>query len=56
MTEGYFKIPFTSKRKRMTTVLNNVDNNTPTRKRMHIKGASEIVLAACDKYYDWKNN
>ena len=23
---------------------------------MHIKGASEIVLEACDTFYDWKNN
>ena len=40
----------------MTTILENVDNNSKLRKRMHIKGASEIVLESCDRFYDWKNN
>ena len=40
----------------MTTTIENVDNDSPLRKRMHIKGASEIVLDACDYFFDWERN
>ena len=40
----------------MSSILENVENGTTIRKRIHIKGASEIVLDSCDKFYDWKTN
>lgn len=50
--------PFASKRKTMTTILEMKENSapTPTQKdyRVHVKGASEIVLKTCEKYIDAK--
>lgn len=43
------RFPFSSKRKRMSTVLENIGNGGYD-KRIHIKGASEIVLASCSHY------
>lgn len=40
----------------MSTILENVDNNTPHKKRMHTKGASEIVLECCSSLLDWRTN
>ena len=40
----------------MSTVLQNVENGTSLKKRMHIKGASEFVLLSCDKFLDWEND
>jgi len=49
------RFPFDSARKRMSTVL-ELEDNEPTEfgypKRIHIKGASEIVLAVCTHYLD----
>jgi len=42
------RIPFSSERKRMSIIIDHPYNN---KKIMHIKGASEIVLEACDSYY-----
>jgi len=43
------RIPFSSERKRMSII---IDHPTSLSKKiMHIKGASEIVLEACDSYY-----
>jgi magnesium-transporting ATPase (P-type) len=56
---GKYKImhqfPFSSNRKRMSTVLLDVnDLDCATGKRMHIKGASEIILASCDRYLSFE--
>lgn len=45
----YTRFQFDSSRKRMSTVLNNTDSG---KKRVHIKGASEIVLETCTHYLD----
>ena len=47
------RFPFSSKRKRMSTILENVEDSTPGyRKRLHVKGASEIVKNCCSHYLD----
>jgi Ca2+ transporting ATPase len=47
------RFPFTSKRKRMSTVLENVEGADPQyKKRLMIKGASEIVKNCCSHYLD----
>jgi len=43
------RFPFSSKRKRMSTVLENLGNGGYD-KRLHIKGASEIVKNSCSHY------
>ena len=43
--------PFTSKRKRMSTILDNVDTGVLGGKRMHLKGASEYVVGACNQIH-----
>ena len=43
--------PFSSKRKRMSTILENVKTETLSNKRMHLKGASEYVLEACSQIH-----
>mmetsp|Transcript_20080 Transcript_20080/g.17184 ORF Transcript_20080/g.17184 Transcript_20080/m.17184 type:complete len:475 (+) Transcript_20080:571-1995(+) len=50
-------VPFSSKRKRMSTVCCNVnDLGNTTGKRMHLKGASEIITASCDKFYSFEKS
>jgi len=49
--ENLIRFPFSSKRKRMSTVLENIGNGGYD-KRIHIKGASEIVLDSCSHYLD----
>lgn len=48
--------PFASKRKTMTTVTKTKENSARTKTqsdyRIHVKGASEIVLEACTSYVD----
>jgi len=47
------RFPFDSSRKRMSTVLEKIeDNDKGYTKRLHVKGASEIVLATCSHYLD----
>lgn len=47
------RFPFTSKRKRMSTILDNVEGADPSyQKRLHIKGASEIVKNCCSHFVD----
>jgi len=47
------RFPFTSKRKRMSAILENVEGADPAyKKRLHIKGASEIVKNCCSHYLD----
>lgn len=45
----YTRFQFDSSRKRMSTVLNQTDSG---KKRVHIKGASEIVLETCTHFLD----
>ncbi len=40
----------------MGTIVKGVKNNTPDNLRLHLKGASEIVLKACDKFHNWETN
>ncbi|CEI89022.1 Putative Calcium-translocating P-type ATPase, PMCA-type [Rhizopus microsporus] len=48
--------PFASKRKTMTTIIQTKENSARTKTqsdyRVHVKGASEIVLEGCTKYLD----
>lgn len=50
--------PFASKRKTMTTIVEIKENSAPSKTqsdyRVHVKGASEIVLEACKYYIDDK--
>jgi Ca2+-transporting ATPase len=50
LNDRFPRIPFSSKRKKMSTVVYSQD--FPTCYRMYIKGASEILLKACSKYVD----
>jgi len=50
------KFPFSSQRKRMSSVLENVENGLPSKKRMHIKGASEIVLESCTQFHSFEED
>lgn len=50
------RFPFTSKRKRMSTIISNATGNGGYDRRLLIKGASEIVKGACDKYIDANGN
>ena len=43
------RFPFSSNRKRMSTIIENVDNGSSYGKRICLKGASEIVMASCNK-------
>lgn len=45
------RFQFTSKRKKMSTVITNVkDNEYNYDKRLHVKGAAEIILSSCTHY------
>ena len=46
------RFPFSSKRKRMSTVIENVQTNNSYGKRLHVKGASEIVKGCCSHFLD----
>jgi len=56
LLDNFKRIPFTSQRKRMSTVLSNVENNTPLKQRLHMKGASEIILNCCDRFYNFEED
>jgi Ca2+ transporting ATPase len=45
------KYPFSSSRKRMSVLLNR-----NSEKYLFVKGASEMVLGCCNKWYDMKSN
>jgi len=49
LTKDTICFPFSSKRKRMSTILENVTGEGYD-KRIHIKGASEIVKNCCNSY------
>ena len=52
LSEHLIRFPFSSKRKRMSTVMENVQTKNSYSKRLHIKGASEIVKNCCSHYLD----
>lgn len=48
---------FDSSRKRMSTIVElETDTEKGYNKRLHVKGASEIVVATCDSYLDANGN
>jgi len=57
LPEGFIRFQFTSKWKKMGTILQNIDNNTFGHdKWLIVKGAVEIVLATCTHYLDRDGN
>lgn len=48
-TENLIRFPFDSDRKRVTTVIEGVKD---CYKRLHCKGASELITACCTSYID----
>jgi magnesium-transporting ATPase (P-type) len=51
MPENYVRFQFTSKRKRMSTIIYNCGQTEYNHdRRVHMKGAAEIVLDEC-KFY-----
>ncbi len=46
------RFQFTSDRKRMATILENVDNGSDYKRRIHMKGAAEMVLKRCNRFID----
>ena len=48
---GFMRFHFTSKRKRMSTIIENCGQTEFGHdRRIHMKGAAEIVLGACTHY------
>jgi Ca2+-transporting ATPase len=56
LSEHKIRFPFSSKRKRMSTVLENLKTSNSYGKRLHVKGASEIVMGCCSHYLDLDGN
>ena len=56
VTKNSIIFPFTSKRKRMSTVLEFVPSGILSAKRMHIKGASEYIVEACNQLHIMEND
>jgi len=56
LSQNTVKFPFSSQRKRMTTQLENVENGTPFKKRLHLKGASEIILDCCSHFFSFEED
>lgn len=50
--KGAIKFPFSSQRKRMSTVI--IDSTSSTGRTMLLKGASEFILASCTKFYSFE--
>lgn len=51
LPKDFVRFHFTSKRKKMGTILSKIkDNEYGYDKRVHMKGASEIVLSNCSKW------
>lgn len=59
LPSGFLRFQFDSARKRMSTVI-VLDDSEPTEHnynhRIHVKGASEIVLESCTHYLDKDGN
>jgi len=56
LSEHKIRFPFSSKRKRMSTVVENLETSNSYGKRLHVKGASEIVKNCCSHYLDVDGN
>mmetsp|Transcript_18218 Transcript_18218/g.16108 ORF Transcript_18218/g.16108 Transcript_18218/m.16108 type:complete len:92 (+) Transcript_18218:247-522(+) len=53
LPEGFTRFNFTARRKKMSTILQNItDNENGYDKRLITKGASELVLNLCTHYID----
>lgn len=52
----FIRFPFSSKRKRMSTVIEEATGEGGYDKRLLIKGASEIVKKCCTHYLDEDGN
>lgn len=52
LPENKQRFPFSSKRKRMSTIIENLTTGNSYGKRLHVKGASEIVKNCCSHYLD----
>lgn len=53
MAENKTRFMFTSKRKKMSTVAEKIeDTYTGTGYRLHVKGAAELILDKCSHYID----
>lgn len=51
LPEDFLRFHFTSKRKRMSTLIQNCGQTEHGYdRRIHMKGAAEIILAACSHY------
>ena len=51
LKDPFIRFQFTSRRKRMSTILTDIDDNEYRYdKRLHVKGAAEIVLNTCSHY------
>ena len=51
LPEDFVRFHFTSKRKRMSTIVHNCGlTENGYDRRIHMKGAAEIVLAGCTHY------
>lgn len=50
LPKDYTYFPFSSKRKRMSTIIENTDSNDGYNKRIHIKGAPDLLINACSHY------
>ena len=48
--DNKLRFPFSSSRKRMSTIIENATGNGGYDKRLLIKGASEMILACCSKF------
>jgi Ca2+ transporting ATPase len=55
LPEGFRKFPFSSARKRQSTILQNVEESK-TLQRLHIKGASELILESATHFYSFESN
>lgn len=56
LSEHKIRFPFSSKRKRMSTIVENLETGNSYGKRLHVKGASEIVKNCCSHYLDEAGN
>ena len=56
LSEHKIRFPFSSKRKRMSTVVENLETTNSYGKRLYVKGASEIVKNCCSHYLDVDGN
>ena len=54
LPKKYVRFHFNSKRKKMSTIVNNLSEKSEHNynKRIHMKGASEIILESCTHYID----